>query len=131
MAETKDLSGLSVSPLSIVGFIFGCGVFTAPIGLALSGVALSEIKHNPTRLRGAGLAKWGIGLSICSIFYFSTCAIAYQHNLKEWRAQIQLDEVSVNAGRDGKYPEMQMENLASFEKEKLNPPPFFNPFHEN
>ena len=128
MAETKDLSGLRVSPLSIVGFILGCGILTAPIGLALCGVALSEIKHNPTKLRGAGLAKWGIGLSICSFGWFATCGIAYQHHMEVWRANLRGDEIVIDANRNGRHPEGLTDNLASYERDKRNPPSFFNPF---
>ena len=128
MAEPKDLSGLRVAPLSIVGFILGCGVFTAPIGMALCGVALSEIKHNPTRLRGAGLAKWGIALSICSLGWFGICAIAYQNHMRIWRENLRGSEIVINANRNGRNPGALSENLASYEDSKRNPPSFFYPF---
>jgi len=128
MKETKDLSGLSVSPLSIVGFILGCGIVTAPIGLALCGVALSEIKHNPTKLRGAGLAKWGIGLSLCSFGWFVICGIAFQNHMRIWRNDLRSSEVAIEANRQGRNSGMLSDNLAMYEESKRNPPSFFNPF---
>jgi len=128
MSEAKSLENLRVSPLSIVGFILGFGFITAPIGLALSSVALSEIKNNHTTLRGAGLAKWGIGLSLTSICWFGFCGAEYNHNLAVYRANLEADEVVISANRAGKNPGALSENLASYEQKKSNPPSFFNPF---
>lgn len=128
MKAAKDLSNLRVSPLSIVGFTLGCGVFTAPIGLALSAVALSEIKHNPDTLRGSGLAKWGIALSACSVLWFGICGVAYQNNMRVWRANLRDLEVVIQANRNGMHSEMLGDNLAFYEGKKQNPPSFLNPF---
>ena len=128
MSETKSLENLRVSPLSIVGFILGFGFITAPIGLALSSVALSEIKNNQTTLRGAGLAKWGIALSLTSVCWLGICGASYKHNLWVYRGNLEADEVVIAANRAGKNPGALSENLASYEHKRNNPPSFFNPF---
>jgi hypothetical protein len=68
-----SIQGKRLSGLAAAGFI--CSCFIGPLGIILSAIALSEVKHNPNTLRGKGMAKWGIGLGILStvILVLSLC----------------------------------------------------------
>lgn len=60
-AQRPPMSGLAVAGF-VCSLVWGFG-FLSPIGLALSFLALAQIKRNPG-MRGSALAGWGIALGI-------------------------------------------------------------------
>jgi len=54
--------GLHTSGLAIAAFVLALVPGTWPIGLVLGIVALRQIRGNPTRISGRGLANWAIAI---------------------------------------------------------------------
>lgn len=67
-----------MSGLAVAGFTFsllwGFG-FLSPIGLALSLLAVAQIKR--TGMRGSALAGWGIALGVLGTLWLAFWAISY------------------------------------------------------
>lgn len=68
--------------LAVAGFVFslawGFG-FLSPIGLALSLLAVAQIKRNPG-MRGSGLAGWGIALGVLGCIWLGMWIYAFSQS---------------------------------------------------
>jgi hypothetical protein len=131
MTSTESLLNLRVSPLAIISFILACFLVTSPIALVLALVAISEINHNPGVLRGRGLAKSGVVLSVAGLLWASFCLVKYQANVRLHREEIRNIEAAISGvlRDDPSGGRLSKEYLRDYERMKRNPPTFLDPFN--
>ena len=65
--NSMAVAGLVFGLLGLTGGWFCCGPLFSVLGIAFSSVGLSQIKHNPSRETGRGIAVTGLALSILGL----------------------------------------------------------------